>query len=118
MNDSSDFYDPFNSGATSTFDEPGALNSFWDELNGANLTQPCPQSTGPSTEPHALQQQEGEENEAQDMEEQGDEGGGLLLQEWDGITEPPVDTLRYTLEWKAVLKTKRLGMDTGKRMFS
>jgi hypothetical protein len=116
MDDPFDFHDPFNGGAT-TFDEPGALNSFWDELNGANLTQPSPQSTGPSTEPHALQQHEGEESEAQDMEEQGDEGGGLLLQEWDGITEPPVDTLRYTLEWKAVLKTKRLGMNTEEDVF-
>lgn len=51
------------------------------------------------------------------MEDQVDQDGRLLLQEWDGITEPPVDTLRYTVEWKAVLKTKRLGMDTEEDIF-
>ena len=56
MNDPSDFHDAFNGGATSTFDEPDALYSFWDELNEANLTRSCPQSTGPSAEPYALQQ--------------------------------------------------------------
>lgn len=116
MDDPSDLHDFFNGGATSTFDKPDAFD-FWPELNGPDLTQSRPQSTGPSAEHQALQQQEGVENEAQNMEEQGDEGGGLLLQEWDGITEPPVDTLRYTLEWKAVLKTKRLGMDTEEDVF-
>lgn len=62
MNDPSEFHDPFNGGATSTFDEPDALNSFWDELNRANLTQSCPQSTDPAAEAYTLQQQEGEEN--------------------------------------------------------
>jgi hypothetical protein len=41
----------------------------------------------------------------------------FFLQEWDGTAEPPVDTLRYTLEWKAVLKTKRLGMNTEEDVF-
>jgi hypothetical protein len=117
MNDPSEFHDPFDGGATSTFDEPDALSSFWDELNGANLTQSCPQSTGPPAEPYAFPQQEGEENEVQDIEEQVDHDGRLLLQEWDGIAEPPVDTLRYTVEWKAVLKTKRLGMNTEEDVF-
>lgn len=117
MNDPSEFHDLFNGSATSTFDEPDALNSFWDELNEGNLTQSCPHSTGPPAEPHALQQQEGEENEVQDMEEQVDQDGQLLLQEWDGVTEPPVYTLRYTVEWKAVLKTKRLGMNTEEDVF-
>lgn len=44
-------------------------------------------------------------------------GTARYLQEWDGTAEPPVDTLRYTLERKAVLKTKRLGMNTGEDVF-
>merc|ERR1711939_568781 len=110
------FHDPFNGDATSAFDDPDALGFFWDELNAGDLTQPCPQSTDPPTEPHTLQQQE-EEDECQDGEEQVEQGGQLLLQEWDGTAEPPVDTLRYTVEWKAVLKTKRLGMNTEEDIF-
>jgi len=40
-----------------------------------------------------------------------DEDGPLILQEWDGTAEPRADTLDYTVEGKAVLKTKRLGMN-------
>jgi len=64
------FNDPFNGGATSTFDEPDAFSSCWDGLHAGDLTQPCPQSTDPPTEPHTLQQQEGEDDEVQDGEEQ------------------------------------------------
>ncbi|KAI7152039.1 hypothetical protein KC349_g9178 [Hortaea werneckii] len=60
------FHDPFNGDATSAFDDPDALGFFWDELNAGDLTQPCPQSTDPPTEPHTLQQQEEEEDECQD----------------------------------------------------
>jgi hypothetical protein len=94
------------------FDEPDAFSSLWDELNASDPTQPCPQSTDPSTEPHTLQQQEGEDDEVQDGEEAVDQDGQRLSQEWDGTAEPPVEALCYTVEWKAVLKTKRLGMNT------
>ena len=117
MDEPSEFHDPFNGGATSAFDEPDALTFFWDELDAGALTQPCPQSTDPTTEPHTLQQQAGEEIESLDGEEHVDQEGQLLLQEWDGTTEPPVNTLRYTVEWKAVLKTKRLGMNTEEDVF-
>ena len=116
MDDPSEFHDLFDGGATSTFDEPDALN-FWDEISGADLIQSCAQSTGPSTAPHALQQQGEEDNEVQTVEEQVDRDSPLLLQEWDGVTEPSVNTLRYTVEWKAVLKTKRLGMNTEEDVF-
>lgn len=117
MDNSPEFHDPFNGGATSAFDEPGAFSSFWDELNVGNLAQPCPQSTAPPIESHTLQQQEEEEDEVRDGEEQIDKNVQLFLQEWDGTTEPPADTLRYTVEWKAVLKTKRLGMNTEENVF-
>jgi hypothetical protein len=117
MDEPSDFHDPFNGGATSTFDEPGALSFFWDELDAGDLTQPCAQSTDPSTEPHTLRQQESEELDGRDREAHVDQDGQLLLQEWDGNTEPPVDTLRYTVEWKAVMKTKRLGMNSEEDIF-
>jgi hypothetical protein len=117
MDESLEFHDPSNGGATSAFDEPDALTFFWDELDAGALTQPCPQSTDLTTEPHVLHQQAGEETESQDGEEHVDQEGQLFLQEWDGTTEPPVDTLRYTVEWKTVLKTKRLGMNTEEDVF-
>lgn len=70
MDNSPVFHYPFNGGATSAFDEPGAFSSFWDGLHAGDLTQPCPRSTDPLTEPHTLQQQEGEDDEVQDGEEQ------------------------------------------------
>jgi hypothetical protein len=109
----SEFHDPFNGDATSAFDEPDAFSSLWDDLNADDLSQPYPQSTDSLTEPHTLQQQEeGEDHDVQDGEEAVDQDGQLLSQEWDGTAEPPVEALRYTVEWKAVLKTERLGMNT------
>jgi hypothetical protein len=118
MDNMPEFHDSFDGGATSAFDEPDAFRSFRDEPDAGNLAQPCPQSTASPTEPQTTQQQEEEEDEAQDGEEQVDQDVQLFLQEWDGTTEPPVDTLRYTVEWKAVLKTKRFGMNTEKDVFS
>jgi len=46
-----------------------------------------------------------------------DEDDPLILQEWDGTAEPRVNTLGYTVEWKAVLKTKRLGMNAAEDVF-
>jgi hypothetical protein len=40
-----------------------------------------------------------------------------MLHEWDGTTEPSSDALRYTVEWKAVLNTKRIGMNTEENVF-
>jgi hypothetical protein len=40
-----------------------------------------------------------------------------MLHEWDSTTEPSLDTLRYTVEWKAVLNTKRIGMNTEENVF-
>jgi hypothetical protein len=57
---------------------------------------------------------EGAEGEA---EEQDCRNDPLLLQEWDGITKPSEDTLRYTVEWKAVLKTKSISMSTEEVVF-
>lgn len=71
----------------------------------------------PRNPTHTLQQREEEEDEVEGGEDQVDRDGPLFLQELDGTAEPPVDTLRYTLEWKAVLKTKRLGMNTEEDVF-
>ena len=109
----SEFHDPFNGDATYAFDEPNAFSSLWDDLNADDPTQPYPQSTDSLTEPHTLQQQEeGDDHEVQDGEEAVGQDGQLLSQEWGGTADPPVEALRYTVEWKAVLKTKRLGMNT------
>lgn len=88
-----------------------------NELNVDNLAQPCSQSTVPPTESHTFQQQKYEEDEVQDGEEQVDEDAQLFLKEWDSTTEPPVDTLRYTVKLKAVLKTKRIDMNTEEDVF-
>jgi len=40
-----------------------------------------------------------------------------MLHEWDVTTEPSLNTLRYTVEWKAVLNTKRIGMNTEENVF-
>jgi hypothetical protein len=40
-----------------------------------------------------------------------------MQHEWDGTTQPPSDNLRYTVEWKAVMNTKRIGMDTDEDVF-
>jgi hypothetical protein len=41
MDEPLDFHDPFNGGATSTFDEPGALSFFWDELAMSAISPSC-----------------------------------------------------------------------------
>lgn len=40
-----------------------------------------------------------------------------MQHEWDGTTQPPPDILRYTIEWKAVMNTKRIAMDTDEDVF-
>jgi hypothetical protein len=40
-----------------------------------------------------------------------------MLHEWDGTTKLSSDMLRYTVEWKAVLNTKRIGMNTEENVF-
>lgn len=43
--------------------------------------------------------------------------GLLQLQDYDSKAGPPSKGIRYTIEWKAVLKTKRIGMDTEQDVF-
>jgi hypothetical protein len=108
MDASGDFEDLFSDGATPAFGGSDPLDSFWAELEANDLPQPSPQHNHGSGSPEMLQQHtvEGEEEE----DEQGqDHHLRLLIQhEWDGTTEPSPYTLRYTVEWKAVMNTKRI----------
>jgi hypothetical protein len=120
MEASGDFHDLFSGGATSAFDSSDPLDSFWAELDTNDLPQPTAQDNRTSVEPQALQQhttEEGEdetEGEAEEEEAGGHDGQPrlLMLHEWDGTTEPSLDTIRCTVEWKTVLNTKRIGMNT------
>jgi hypothetical protein len=40
-----------------------------------------------------------------------------MLRGWDGTIEPSSDTLRYTVEWKGVLNTERMGINTEENVF-
>ena len=125
MEASGDFHGLFSGGATPVFDSSDPLDSFWAELDTNDLPQPTEQDNRASVEPQALQQhttEEGEDETEGEVEEE--ESGGhdgqprlLMLHEWDGTTEPSLDTLRYTVEWKAVLNTKRIGMNTEENVF-
>jgi hypothetical protein len=93
-------------------------------LDADDLPQPAPQDNRASVEPQALQQHTTEEEEETKGEGEDEEAGRqdgqprlLMLHEWDGTTEPSSDTLRYTVEWKAVLNTKRIGMYTEENVF-
>jgi len=57
------------------------------------------------------------EDDEGEVEEPDCQDDPLLIQEWDGITVPSMDTLCYTVEWKAVLKTKRISMSTEEDVF-
>jgi hypothetical protein len=118
MEASGDFHDLFSSGATPAFDSSDPLDSFWAGLDANDLPQPALQDNRASVEPQVLQQHATEEGEETEGEEEDEEAGRqdsqprlLMLHEWDGTTEPSSDTLRYTVEWKAVLNTKRIGME-------
>lgn len=43
--------------------------------------------------------------------------GLVQLKDYNSDVEPPSECIRYTIEWKAVLKTKRIGMDTEQNVF-
>jgi hypothetical protein len=124
MEASGDFHDLFSGGVTPVFDSSDPLDSFWAELDTNDLPQPTAQDSRASVEPQALQQHTTEEGEDETEGEAEEEAGGhdgqprlLMLHEWDGTTEPPLDTLRYTVEWKAVLNTKRIGMNAEENVF-
>jgi hypothetical protein len=125
MEASGDFHDLFSGGATPVFDSSDPLDSFWAEVDTNDLHQPTTWDNRASVEPQALQQhttEEGEdetEGKAEEEEAGGHDGQPRLpmLHEWDSTTEPSLDTLRYTVEWKAVLNTKRIGMNTEENIF-
>jgi hypothetical protein len=124
MEASEAFNDLFSGGATSAFDSSDPLDSFWAELDAGNLPQFAPHDNHASVEPQALQQNTTEEEEETEGEGEEEEAGGhdgqprlLMLHEWDGTTKSSLDTLRYTVEWKAVLDTKRIGMNTKENVF-
>jgi len=125
MEASGDFHGLFSGGATPVFDSSDPLDSLWAESDTNDLPQPTAQDNRASVEPQALQQhttEEGEdetEGEAEEEEAGGHDGQPrlLMLHEWNGTTEPSLDTLRYTVEWKAALNTKRIGMNTEENVF-
>lgn len=96
------------------FDDSNSLDSFWAELEANDLPQPAPQTHRDADAP---QQHTVEEEAEEDECEQGHQSRLLMQQEWDGTAEPPLDTLRYTVEWKAVMNTKRIGIDTDEDVF-
>lgn len=98
-----DLHIPHDGDATSAFDDPDAFGVFWDELTSGTLPQPCLESGSLSNEPFPLQEQE-QDGMAEDSEGQRRHRDQVLSQEWDGVTEPPGDTLRYDVEWRAVLR--------------
>ena len=65
----------------------------------------------------APQQHTAEERAEEDDREREHQPRLLMQREWDGTTQPPSDNLRYTVEWKAVMNTKRIGMDTDEDVF-
>ena len=124
MEASEDFHDLFSGGATPAFDSSDPLDSVWAELDANDLPRRVTQEDRASVDPQALQQHTTEEEEETEGEEDDEEAGGhdgqprlLMLHEWDSTTEPSLDTLRYTVEWKAVLNTKRIGMNTEENVF-
>lgn len=117
MEASGDFHDLFSDGATPAFDCSEPPDYCWAGLEANELPQLEPQNHHSSSDPEVLRQQAvGEEKEE---DEQGpDHQPRLLMQhEWDGTMEPSSDTLRYTVEWKAVMNTKRIGMDTEEEVY-
>ena len=58
-----------------------------------------------------------EERVEEDNHEREHQPRLLMQHEWDVTTQPPLDGLRYTVEWKAVMNTKRIGMDTDEDVF-
>lgn len=117
MDDSADFHDLFNGDPTTVLGSPDLLAGlFWAEQNQSSSHQAHPQVDSNSA---VLQtpQEHREGGSEEQAEEQDCEGQLLLLQEWDGTTEPSADAIRYTIEWKAVLKTKRIGTNTEEDVF-
>lgn len=74
------------------------------------------ESGGLSNDTFPLEEQE-QNGDVEDGGEQGRHEDQLLLQEWNGVTEPPGGTLRYDVEWRAVLTTTRLGINTEEDIF-
>ena len=133
MNDPAYFDDVLAGDSTTVFDNADLLaDPFWAELDSGSFPEAHSQSGGNSTQSQMLLQRREEEDEEEEQEQEqdgcneGTEGeveeqdcrdDPLLLQEWDGVTEPSEDTMRYTVEWKAVLKTKRISMSTEEGVF-
>jgi len=129
MNDPADFHDLLAGDSTTVFDNTDLLaDPFWAELDPGSFPEAHSQSGGNSTQLQMLRQRGEEEDEEEEedrcneddevkMEEPDCRDDLLLLQEWDGITVPSMDTLHYTVEWKAVLKTKRISISTEEGVF-
>ena len=108
MDASADFDDLSSDGVTPRFDGS-------DPLEANDLPQP-PHKTTIAVGPDVPQQHTTIDGE---KDEQGhNQQPKLLMQhEWDGTTEPPSDTLRYAGEWKAVMNTEKIVINTDKGVF-
>ncbi|KAK6441244.1 hypothetical protein LTR95_002525, partial [Oleoguttula sp. CCFEE 5521] len=85
------------------------FDSFWEEGEQVD-----------SVRPSRAESNSGGGEEQQALEEVGTrlQSVGLLqLQDYDVEAGPPPEGIRYTIEWKAVLKTKRIGMGTEQDVF-
>lgn len=117
MDASGDFQDLFSDGATPAFDGSDPPDSFWAELEENHVPHSAPQIHQSISDAEDSQQHIAEERAEEDDREREHQPRLLMQQEWDGTTQPPSDILRYTVEWKAVMNTKRIGMDTDEDVF-
>jgi hypothetical protein len=117
MDASGDSQDLFSDGATPAFDGSDLPDSFWAELEENHVPYSAPHIHQSISDAEVPQQHTAEERAEEDDRERENQPRLLMQHEWDGTTQPPSDNLRYTVEWKAVMNTKRIGMDTDEDVF-
>ena len=117
MDASGDSQDLFSDGATPAFDGSNPPDSFWAELEENHVPYLAPYIHQSISDAEAPQQHTAEERAEEDDREREHQPRLLMQHEWDGTTQPPSDSLRYTVEWKAVMNTKRIAMDTDEDVF-
>lgn len=107
----------FSDGATPAFDGSDPPDSFWAELEENHIPYSTPHIHQSISDAEVLPQDTAEERAEGDDREQEHQPRLLMQHEWDSTTPPLSDSLRYTVERKAVMNTKRIVMDTDKDVF-